>query len=238
MLEALSVLADWSGDPAPEARIAPYPELAAGTLYLIDKPQAAQSEIRIGKRALPYDATGTFYRSRLMNYALGGAFNSRINLNLREDKGYTYGARSAFAGNDILGYFVADAGVRTDSTAASVIEFMNEIQNYASAGLTAEELAFTKRAIGQSDARAYETPQQKLGLLSEIVTYGLPASYIDEQNAILAAIQKGELDTLAAEQLASGEMILVVVGDKEVILPELEDLGYPIIELDEDANPL
>jgi len=238
LIELLSVLTEWSGDTPPAANLAPLPELAAGTLYFIDKPGAAQSEIRIGKRALAYDATGDYYRAGLMNYALGGAFNSRINLNLREDKGYTYGARTRFSGDDLHGDFVASAGVRTDATVASVVEFINEIEAYSTAGISAEELSFTKRAIGQSDARSYETPSQKLGILSNIVTYDLPEDYIDEQNRILDGMEKPDIDALAAEHLGIEDMILVVVGDRNETLSGLETLDLPIVELDEGANPL
>jgi len=238
LIDELGVLEPWSGDAPEPTTLAAFPELDAGTLYLIDKPDAAQSEIRVGQRALPFDATGEYYRARLMNYALGGAFNSRINLNLREDKGYTYGASSGFAGNDRYGYFVADAGVRTDATAPSVTEFIREIEDYAADGITPDELAFTKRAIGQSDARNYETPAQKLGILSNIVTYDLPESFIDEQNRILSAIGKPEIDALAAKYLSIDDMIFVVVGDREVIGPGLEELGLPIVPLDTDGNPL
>jgi zinc protease len=238
LLDSLAFLEAWSGDAPALVEFPALPELAAGTLYLIDKPNAAQSEIRIGKHALPYDATGEYYRAGLMNFALGGAFNSRINLNLREDKGYTYGARSGFAGNDLYGMFAASAGVRTDATAASVIEFRNEIEGYATQGITPEELQFTKQAIGQSDARSYETPGQKLGILSNIVTYDLPEDFIDTQNRILADIESSEINSLASANLNLDEMITVVVGDKNVILPGLEALELPIVELDEDANPL
>lgn len=238
LIETLAVLEDWSGDAPADVEFEPFPTLDAGTLYLIDKPNAAQSEIRIGRLALPYDATGEYYRASLANYALGGAFNSRINLNLREDKGYTYGARSGFSGNDRYGLFVASAGVRTDATAASVVEFVNEIEGYAARGITTDELAFTQRAIGQSDARSYETPAQKLSLLSNVVTYNLPDNFIDEQNRILRDIGKPEIDALAATHLSVDSMILVVVGDKSVILPGLAELDFPIVELDENANPL
>ena len=241
LIELLSVLTEWSGN-APEAPEAPeltqLPELAAGTLYFIDKPGAAQSEIRIGRRALPYDATGDHYRASLMNYALGGAFNSRVNLNLRENKGYTYGARTRFTANDRYGHFVASAGVRTDATTASVVEFINEIEGYATDGITAEELSFTKRAIGQSDARTYETPSQKLGILSNIVTYNLSVDYIDQQNRILDGIGKPDIDALAAEHVRIEDMIFVVVGDRTETLPGLQGLDLPIVEFDEDANPL
>jgi zinc protease len=235
---ALSFLTEWNGDGVPAAPLEPLPDLAAGTLYLVDKPDAAQSEIRIGKRGLPYDALGEFYRSQLMNFALGGAFNSRINLNLREDKGYTYGARSRLTGDDRLGAFVASAGVRTDATAASIVEFVNEIERYAADGISAEELSFTRQAIGQQDALRYETPLQKLGILSDIVTYGLADDFTERQNAILAGIRKPEIDALASANLGIDEMILVVVGDKSAILPDLERLDYPIVELDVEGNPL
>jgi len=90
-----------------------------------------------------------------MNYALGGAFNSRINLNLREDKGYTYGARSYFSGEKNRGYYVGSSAVKKDKTAESLTEFINELDGYYGAGITEEELAFTKSAIGHHLATIY-----------------------------------------------------------------------------------
>jgi len=233
----LGLLTVLDGTSPKKPGVNPYPNLDAGALYLIDKPGAAQSEIRIGKRALPFDATGQYYRAGLMNFALGGAvINSRINLNLREDKGYSYGARSFFSGGEERGFYRAQAGVRTDSTKASIIEFYKEIDSYRTGGTTAEELSFTKRAIGQRDALRYETPFQKLGFLGQIQTYDLPNSFVDTQNSILAGISEAEINSLASELLNSEDMILVVVGDKKVILPELSELGREIIELDNDGN--
>ena len=154
-------------------KLSPFPAINGQTIYFVDQPGAPQSEIRIGQRALAYDAKGEYFKAGIMNYMLGGAFNSRINLNLREDKGYTYGARSFFNGNEFYGYYRAGAGVRADSTAASLNEFMKEMNKYRNNGITDSELKFTKSAIGQSDARAYETPSQKLGFLSRMMTYGL-----------------------------------------------------------------
>jgi zinc protease len=221
-----------------EAELLPMPELAGGTLYLIDKPDAAQSQFRMGTRALPFDATGEYYKSKLMNYPLGGAFNSRININLREDKGYTYGARATFSGDQHVGWYRAAAGVRSDATAASIVEFVKEIDAFQTEGIKAEELAFTKNSIGQRDARSYETPRQKLRFLGNLLTYDLPADFVDEQASILASIEKAELDALAAKHLLTGEMIMVVVGDSAKIRPLLEELGYPIIELDTDGQPV
>jgi len=238
ILDKLSVFSKWTGEPETKPVIQPFPELAGGTLYLIDKPGAAQSEIRIGKRGLTYDATGEYYRTGLMNYNLGGAFNSRINLNLREDKGYSYGARSGFRGDKDSGTFTASAAVRTDATDKSIIEFQKEIGMFSDGGLNDSEVTFLKSALGQRDARAYETPFQKLGFLGQIMTYDLPDNFVDERNEILANITREELSALAVKHLDQSDMIIVVVGDKASILPGLEALGHPIVELDEDGNPI
>jgi zinc protease len=238
LMQKLGVFTKWEGKAAVKPVIQPMPELAKGTLYLINKPGAAQSEIRIGKRAMTFDATGEYYRAGLMNYNLGGAFNSRININLREDKGYTYGARSGFGADQYAGRFTAQAGVRANVTDKSIIEFDKEIRAYAKDGMTDDELAFLKSALGQRDARSYETPRQKVRFLSQIMTYDLPDDFVDQQNSILANISKEELNALAAKYLTLDDMITVVVGDKASILPGLKALGNPIVELDADGNVL
>ncbi|WP_340679477.1 pitrilysin family protein [Paraglaciecola sp.] len=236
--KSLAVLNDWRGQNSSMVALNPFPDLQEGTLYFIDKPNAAQSEIRIGKRALNYDPNGEYYRVDLMNYNLGGAFNSRINLNLREDKGYTYGARSFFYGDDLHGFYKARAGVRADTTADSIVQFRKEIADFHLHGMTDDELQFMKSAIGQRDARAYETPGQKLGFLSEIMTYNLEKSFVNEQNQILTAISKEELNALAAKHLNITQMITVIVGDKAKIFDSLIPLFDKIVELDVDGNPL
>jgi len=235
---ALNPFMAWTGEDVPNASMNPFPDLKAGTIYFVDKPDAAQSEIRIGKRALPYDATGEYHRAGIMNYPLGGAFNSRINLNLREDKGYTYGARSFFNGDETSGWYRAGAGVRADVTAPSIVEFVKEIGKYHDTGITDDELTFTKSAIGQSDARAYETPRQKLRFLSRMETYNLNPSFVDDQSDILQGITKPEIDKLAAKYLNLDDMIMVVVGDKAKVYKDVADLGYDIVEVDANGNPV
>lgn len=238
LLEKLSVFQSWEGPDVKAVALQPFPATGETKIYLVDKPGAAQSEIRIGKQSLHYDATGEFYRAALMNFVLGGAFNSRINLNLREDKGYSYGARSGFNGQEDYGVFTASAGVRTDATAASIIEFEREIRNYAEGGITEPELTFTRNAIGQRDARSFETPAQKLGFLARILTYDLQDDFVEQQNEILARITQKELNQLAAKHLDMDNMVIVIVGDKQTILPGLQDLGYEIVQLDTNGNTL
>ncbi len=237
VVSKLKRFAAWQGGEVAKAPLKPFPTLKKA-IYLVDKPGAAQSEIRIGKRAMAYDADGEYYRSGLMNYNLGGAFNSRININLREDKGYTYGARSGFRGTSDHGAYTASAGVRSDATDKSLIEFFKEMDKYQASGMTGSELEFMKNSLGQSDARRYETPSQKLGLLSRILTYDLDDDYIEDQNDILADIELEELNELAAKHLNRDEMIVVVVGDKKSILPGLKELDYEIIELDANGKPV
>ena len=238
LTKALAPLKDWEGGDVPAVKANPFPELDAKTIYFVDQPGAPQSEIRIGKRALPFDATGEYYKSGIMNFMLGGAFNSRINLNLREDKGYTYGARSFFSGDETRGWYRAGAGVRADSTAASIKEFVSEISKYHSQGVTPEELEFTKSAMGQRDARAYETPGQKLGFLGRMMTYDLKPSFVDDQADILQGMSKADVDALASKHLNLDDMIMVVVGDKAKYMDEVKALGYPVVEIDADGNPV
>jgi zinc protease len=238
LLAQFAVLATWQGPDVADAELVAFPNPGGTKIYLVDKPGAAQSEIRIGKRSLKYDASGEFYRAGLMNFVLGGAFNSRINLNLREDKGYTYGARSAFDGDEHYGSFTAAAGIRTDATGDGIVQFENEIRGYAEKGISEEELTFTRRALGQRDARRYETPAQKLFFLSLILEFDLDDDFVDVQSGILEAIGQEEVNRLAAKHLTMDDMIIVVVGDKAAVLPQLEDLGYEIVELDASGAPL
>ena len=238
VMAALAVLAPWQGDPVPRTPIKPLQEVGKTTIYLVDKPGAAQSRILVGRPSLPYDATGEHYRASIANFAFGGTFNSRLNLNLREDKGYTYGAGSWFPGWKDYGLFVADAGVGTDVTGRALAEFDKEIRAYAKDGITAAELAYTKSAIGQRDARAYETPWQKAAFLARILIYDLAENFMQAQNAILAAITAEELNAIIARQLDMDAMAIVVVGDAAVVRPQLETLGYDIVPMDADANPV
>jgi zinc protease len=236
---SLTFLNSWKAKPVEFSPPAPGVSVAKTKLYLVNVPKAAQSEIRIGyQTGLKYDATGEYYHAFIMNFALGGDFNSRINLNLREAKGWTYGARSGFSGYQYNGTFVASAGVKAGATDSSVVEFVKEIKNYQQSGIKPTELTFTKASIGQSDARKYETNGQKAAFLSRIQEYKLKPTFADEQNKILQGITKPELDALATKYLDINKMVILVVGDKDRILPGLQKLGYDIIEVNADAEPV
>lgn len=218
--------------------IASAPAVEKTKIYLVDVPKSAQTEFRVGYvTGLKYDATGDYYKAGLMNFALGGAFNSRLNLNLREDKGWTYGARSGFSGGKQTGDFEFSSGIRGNATDSAMIEILKELKGYAENGITEEELNFMKNAIGQRDALRYETGFQKAGFIGNILEHNLPADYVDQQNNIIKSITKADIDTMAKKWLTTDKMNILVVGDKAKILPGLEKLGYEIIELDADGKP-
>ncbi len=238
ILGKLGFLKTWTGT-APENAVLPaFPAIDKTKIYFVNKDKAPQSEIRIGYMSLPYDADGEYYRAGIMNYQLGGNFNSRINLTLREKKGYTYGARSGFNGTKFPGPYTASAGVKAEKTDSSLMDFFSEMATYRAAGITPEELSFTKSSLGQRDALKYETPFQKASFLSRILTYNLDKDFISRQSSILQGISKNDIDGLAKRYLPLEKMIVVVVGDKNQNLEPVKKLGYEVVELDIDGNPI
>ncbi len=217
--------------------LATAPPIDKTRIYLVDVPKAAQTEFRVGYvTGLKYDATGEFFKMGLMNYALGGAFNSRVNLNLREDKGWTYGARCSVFGDKYTGEFYFGSGIKANATDSALVEVMKEMDGYAKKGITDDELQFMRSAIGQRDALRYETPFQKAGFIERILDYNLPADYVDQQNKIIGSISKDEINKLASKWINTDTMYILLVGDKANIQPGLQRLGYDIVELDVNGN--
>ncbi|MEQ8926062.1 MAG: pitrilysin family protein [Fulvivirga sp.] len=237
ILSNLSFLTKWNEKEViiPEVKVDK--KIDRTKIYLVDKEAAPQSEIRIGYLTdMTYDVTGEYFESYLMNFNLGGAFNSRINLNLREEKGYTYGAGMYLSSDDDPGPYTAYAGVRANVTDSAVAEFMKEIKLYADKGINEDELDFMKKSIGQRESRAYEAPWQKTGFLRRILHYDLDTDYVKQQNKIIDNMTVNRINELAAEKLVYDKMNIVVVGDKNKIEPGLASLGYDIVYVDEKGN--
>lgn len=222
----------------PEVKLDP-PAAETGKVYLVDVPKAAQSQFRVGyATGLKYDATGEYNLARMMNYSLGGDFNSRLNLNLREDKGWTYGARSGFSGDKYTGEFEFSAGIKAEATDSALAEVMTEMKNYMSGGITKSELQFMKNAMGQRDALLYETASQKATFIRRILTYNLPVDYTTQQNKILSSLTLDQVNASAQKWLQPEKMKILLVGDKAKIYEGVKKLGYDIVELDADGNPV
>jgi zinc protease len=218
-------------------KVDPIPSVDKTKVYMVDVPKAAQSEFRVGyATGLTYDATGDFYKAYLMNFPLGGSFNSRMNLNLREDKGWTYGARSTFSGDEYSGDFQFSSGIKANATDSALKEVMNDITNYLANGPTEEEVDFMKNAIGQRDALSYETGVQKAAFIGRILDYNLPANYTEIQAKILKSMTPEQMHAMAKKYLDPSKMNILLVGDKAKILPGVQKLGYEIVELDADGN--
>jgi zinc protease len=218
-------------------KIDPAPAVDKTKVYMVDVPKGAQTEFRVGyATGMKWDATGDHYKSYLANYTLGGNFSSRLNQNLREDKGWTYGARSAFIGNPYSGEFRFSSGIRADVTDSALAELMKDVNNYVANGPTDEEVAFMRDALGQADAMAYETPVQKLQFVSRILEYKLPADYTARQNKILNTITKAELAATTKQKLQPQKMNILLVGDKAKVLEKVKKMGYEVVELDVDGK--
>ena len=206
-------------------------------IHIVHIPNAAQTEFRIGYVTnLPYDATGEYYKATLSNYNLGGAFNSRLNIRLREDKGWTYGARAGFSGNKYTGKFSFSSGIKAEATDQALLEIMQQLKEYQTNGPTEEEISFMKNSIGQSDARNYETGAQKAAFISRILMYDLPADFVAQQTKILENITRKELSALARKYYDIAKMNILLVGDKSIYLDKIKELGYEIVELDADGE--
>ena len=205
-------------------------------VYFFDVPNAKQSQIRIGYLALAY-TDPDYYPAVVMNYKLGGSFSGILNLILREEKGYTYGARSGFSGTRFPGPFTASAGVRSNATFESVEIFKDEMTKYRQ-GISADDLAFTKSALIQSNARRFETLGALLGMLNRIAVYGLPADYVKQQEKIIRDMSLEQHKALAQKYIRPDKMIYLVVGDAKTQMQPLAKLGLgnPILLTKRD-NP-
>lgn len=212
---------------------------AAGPgLYLVDRPGATQSQLRIGHMSIA--TTDPDYDALIvLNTILGGSFSSRLNLNLREDKSYTYGARSSFAGGLEHGPFTASAGVHTNVTKESISEFLYELNNLVEAGISEEELEFAKATRIQAMHRQFESSQARLSLVNQISKYGFPDDILEQRLSRIEKLTRAELLSLARKHLDVERMIILVVGDAQTITPGLHELGFgaPVM-LDIDGVPI
>jgi zinc protease len=199
------------------------------SVYFVDIPNAKQSVINIGYIALSR-TDEDFYPAEVMNYKLGGSFSGNVNLILREEKGYTYGARTRFGGSKIPGTFTASSSVRTNTTGESVSIFQEEIAKYK-AGITKEDLDFTKNALIKSNARRFETQFSLLGMLQEMSDYNLDANYIEEEEAIIRNMTLEQHKALANKYLDESKMAYLIVGDATTQYPQFKDMGFDEVML-------
>ncbi len=230
--------AGWKAKDAPAPALPAAPSPGMRTVYLIDKPGAPQSEIRIGYPCLAR-RTPDFFPVQLLNRLLGGQYSSRINTNLREKHGYTYGARSVFVFNKEAGPFYAGGGFVSTKTDSSIVQILYEIDRTYRDGVTADELEFAKKGMIGSFALGFETPQQIAASLVNIVLYGLPDDYFNTYLQHIDSVTLADVRAAAKKYLDSSKMKIVVVGDVNRIRKSIEALDVgPVVLCDSNGNPL
>jgi predicted Zn-dependent peptidase len=216
--------------------VAPQPERRQ--ISIVDKPGAAQSQIRIGWVGVPR-STPDYFPLLVLNTVLGGSFTSRLNQNLREEHGYAYGASSGFDMRLSAGPFVAAAGVQTDKTADALTEFFKELDGIRRP-IGADELARAKNYIALGFPSEFETASDLARRLEELIVYGLPEDYFQKYVANVQAVTADAVQKAAAKYIAPDRFAVVVAGDRSAIEPGIHALNLGpvrVMSVDEALGP-
>jgi len=200
------------------------PPLEESQVYFVDVPGAKQSVINIGCVGLAR-VDDEYYPATVMNHKLGGSFNGTVNMVLREEKGYTYGARTYFSGYHVPGPFMASASVRSSATLESVQIFKELMEQYRE-GISEEDLDFTKNALIKSNAREFETLRSLIYMLQNISIYDMPKDYIKGEEEIVRNMTLGQHRDLAVKYIMPDKMYYVVAGDAATQMEALADVGF------------
>ena len=195
------------------------------TLYLVDKPGAAQSVIAAGQVGVPRSHPD-YVPLTVMNMAFGGQFTARLNMNLREDKGYTYGYRSRFDWRKSGSTYVAGGSVQTDVTREALVETLKEYRDlHDDRPINEEEFEKAQLGLIRGFPPTFETPSQVLRRLLDIVHFGLPDDYFSGQVARYEAVTLEDVRRVAAEHVDPDALSILVVGDRAVIEGPMRELG-------------
>ena len=194
-------------------------------IHLVDKTDAPQSELRIGHVGIPR-LHPDYFNVVVMNAILGGLFNSRINLNLREEHAYTYGAFSAFDWRRSAGPFVVSAAVKTEATAQSIAEVFRELDRIRSQPVASTELSLAISYLDGVFPIRFETTSAIAGALANQVIYRLPDDYFDTYRSNIRSVTSDRVMNAAVAHLRPGTMQVVVVGNSDAVRPQLEALGF------------
>jgi len=221
----------WKAAPGAVAAPRPLtaPEARPRTVFLIDKPGAAQSIIRIGWSGVPR-STPDYYAIQVLNTILGGSFTSRLNTNLRETHGYAYGAGSSFDMRLNAGPFVASANVQTDKTSESLIEFFKELTAIARP-IAAGELEKAKNYLALGYPSDFETTQDVASKLSELVIYNLPESTFNEYVSKVQAVTAADVERVAKKYVTPDRFAVIVVGDLKTIEADVRKLNLGTVRI-------
>lgn len=219
---------DWSGEPASDRRAAPDAAQPGRLLRVVAKSDAPQSEVRVGHVGVPRN-TPAYFNMVVMNAVLGGLFSSRINLNLREAHGYTYGAFSVFDWRRGAGPFVVNTAVKSDVTADAVREILGEIDRIQREEISEDELTLATSYLDGVFPIRYETTGAIAGALASLIIHRLPEDYYDQYREHVRRVTTADVLQAAKEHLHPDHLRIVVVGDPALVAGPLGDItGLPI----------
>lgn len=228
---------NWKGSSVKAATM-PADRAVKRAVFIVNKPDAPQTVVRLAGLGIARSSPD-YASAEIANNGLGGMFSSRLNMNLREKHGYTYGAFSSFDTRRGIGPFVAGASLKTDVTAPGVTEFFKEVEGMSSNQLSAAELKMAKDNWALSLPGMFETSPSVAGSIAGLFVYDLPLDYYKKLPEQIDAVTPKQVEEVAAKYFKPDQMVVVTVGDKAKIRPELEKLNLgPIIELDIDGNPV
>ena len=205
------------------------------TIYLLDKPGAAQSVIRAGILGVPRDHPD-YFPLEVFDYLFGGQFTARLNMNLRQDKGYSYGYRSWIEWHKNSSAIMAGGSVQTAVTAPAVAETLREFEEITGTRpVDEDEFQAAKAALLRGYPSTFETPWQMLNHLGPIVQFGLPHDYLANYPANIDGVTLADVRRVAGERLNRDRLTVLVVGDRKAVESELSDLGPALVVINGDT---
>jgi zinc protease len=227
----------WQRADIPQINYSEPPKSGTTTIYLIDKPGAAQSSFRIGAVGVPR-STQDYFALTVMNTILGGSFTSRLNQNLRETRGYTYGAGSRFDMRRAAGPFLASAEIVTAKSDSALLEFMKELNGIRQL-VPPAELSRAKRYLQLQLPGNFETTQQIAAALVPVALYGLPLDYYNNYVQNIEGVTQAGVARVAQQYINPGSLAVVIVGDRKTIEPGLKATNVgPIAIRDISGQPI
>jgi len=210
----------------------------ARSIAIVDKPGAPQTFLLVGNLGVPR-STPDYVPLEVMNNILGGLYSSRINSNLREEHGYTYGGFSLFLYRRGPGLFAAGGGIRTDATAPAVQELFKELDRIRSVPPTAEELKLSKGAFSLSLAGLFESSEQTANTVGDLFTYDFPLDYYQQLPGKIDAVTVEDVQRMATKYLHPETAVVIGAGDRAKIEDSLKKLSLGPVEIrDYEGNPV
>jgi zinc protease len=219
-----------SGSAKASGTTASMPVSNASRLVIVDMPGASQTELRFAV-AGPPRSTPDYEPLQVMNAIFGGLFSSRINLNLREKHGYTYGARSSFTYLRNFGWFTASSGVRTDVTGPATREVLSEVKKIGESPVSDEEMKLARELLVGALPARFQTTEQTVNALTDVVNYDLGLDFYTGYARKVTAVSMDQVEAMAKKYLIPEKVLIVAVGDRKKIEPGMSALGLGKIQL-------